>query len=179
MIQKKNIIQKNSSVNLLSNDSSLIFETVSKTLNEAKIIFFAPRIRGTIDELQGDGAGGAKFRDPVMEGASTKHVTSASANDANFDTYISVQIVETNDGNIVQTENWGLLNLSYIIKKNKKANYIHFKIKGSGKIIKELEKNESIDQNLLRYMTVKVKKFDLQANYFTKNGEKEKENNKN
>jgi small subunit ribosomal protein S6 len=89
-------------------------------------------------------------------------------------------IVEKNDGNIVQTENWGLLNLSYIIKKNKKANYIHFKIKGSGKIIKELEKNESIDQNLLRYMTVKVKKFDLQTNYFSKNDEKEKkENNKN
>ena len=84
------------------------------------------------------------------------------------------KIVETNDGNIVQTENWGLLNLSYIIKKNKKANYIHFKIKGSGKIIKELEKNESIDQNLLRYLTVKVKKFDLETNYFSKNDEREK-----
>ena len=90
------------------------------------------------------------------------------------------KIVEINDGNIVQTENWGLLNLSYIIKKNKKANYIHFKIKGTGKIINELEKNESIDQNLLRYMTVKVKKFDLEAKYFSKNDEKEKkENNKN
>ena len=84
------------------------------------------------------------------------------------------KIVEINDGNIVQTENWGLLNLSYIIKKNKKANYIHFKIKGNGKIIKELEKNESIDQNLLRYLTVKVKKFDLEANYFSKNDEGEK-----
>ena len=84
------------------------------------------------------------------------------------------KIVEINDGNIVQTENWGLLNLSYIIKKNKKANYIHFKIKGNGKIINELEKNESIDQNLLRYMTVKVKKFDLEAKYFSKNDEKEK-----
>mgnify|MGYP003322312068 CR=1 FL=1 len=51
------------------------------------------------------------------------------------------KIVEKNDGDIVQTQNWGLLNLSYIIKKNKKGNYIHFKIKGSGKIIKELEKN--------------------------------------
>ena len=89
------------------------------------------------------------------------------------------KIVEKNDGNIVQTENWGLLNLSYVIKKNKKANYIHFKIKGSGKIIKELEKNESIDQNLLRYLTVKVKKFDLEANYFSKKNEKERENNKN
>jgi hypothetical protein len=35
------------------------------------------------------GAGGARFRDPVMEGVATKHVTSASANDANFDTYLA------------------------------------------------------------------------------------------
>ena len=85
------------------------------------------------------------------------------------------KIVEKNKGNIVQTENWGLLNLSYIIKKNKKGNYIHFKIKGSGKIIEELEKNESIDKNLLRYLTIKVKKFDLKTNYFAKKESSEKE----
>ena len=84
------------------------------------------------------------------------------------------KLIEKNDGNIIQTENWGLLNLAYIIKKNKKGNYIHFKIKGNGKIIKELEKNESIDKNLLKYMTVKVKKFDLRTNYFLKNEETEK-----
>jgi len=76
------------------------------------------------------------------------------------------KIVETNDGDIVKTENWGLLNLSYIIKKNKKGNYIHFKFKGAGKIVEELEKNERIDKNLLKYLTVKVKKFDLNTNYF-------------
>ena len=69
--------------------------------------------------------------------------------------------------------------MSYIIKKNKKANYVHFKIKGGGKIIKELEKNESLDQSLLRYMTVKVKKFDLEENYFAKREEKEKKENNN
>ena len=84
------------------------------------------------------------------------------------------KIVEKNSGNIVQTENWGLLNLAYMIKKNKKGNYIHFKIKGNGKVIEELEKNESIDKNLLRYMTIKVKKFDLETNYFSKNEETEK-----
>ena len=88
------------------------------------------------------------------------------------------KIVEKNKGNIVQTENWGLLNLSYIIKKNKKGNYIHFKIKGSGKIIEELEKNESIDKNLLRYLTIKVNKFDLNTNYFTKKEISEKEETK-
>ena len=82
------------------------------------------------------------------------------------------KIVEKFEGNIVKTENWGLLNMSYLIKKNKKGNYIHFKIEGNGKLIAELEKNEKIDKNLLRYLTVKVKKFDLETNYFDK---KEKE----
>ena len=85
------------------------------------------------------------------------------------------KIVEKNDGGIVKLENWGLMNLSYLIKKNKKGNYIHFKIKADGKIISELEKNEKIDKNLLRYLTVKVKKFDLNTDYFKKNEDKEVE----
>jgi len=83
------------------------------------------------------------------------------------------KIVEKLDGDIVKLENWGLMNLSYLIKKNKKGNYIHFKIKADGKVISELEKNEKIDKNLLRYLTVKVKKFDLDTNYFKKNEENE------
>ena len=78
------------------------------------------------------------------------------------------KIVEKNEGEIVQTEDWGLLNFAYDIKKNKKGTYIHFKIKGAGKIIDELEKNESIDKKLLRYLTVKVKNLDLDTNYFAK-----------
>ena len=78
------------------------------------------------------------------------------------------KLIEENKGNLVQTQEWGLLNLSYLIKKNKKGNYIHFKIKGNGDLIKELEKNERIDKNLLRYVTIKVKKFDLKENYFGK-----------
>ena len=77
------------------------------------------------------------------------------------------KIVEKLDGDVVKTENWGLLNLSYIINKNKKGNYIHFKIKGQTKIVSELEKNEKIDKNLLKYMTIRVKKFDLATNYFS------------
>ena len=84
------------------------------------------------------------------------------------------KIVEKNEGEVVKTENWGLLNLSYLIKKNKKGSYIHFKIKGGGKLINELEKNEAIDKKLLRYLTVKVKKFDLDTNYFTKREDDDK-----
>ncbi len=81
------------------------------------------------------------------------------------------KVIESNEGNLLKTEKWGLMNLSYIIKKNKKGNYIHFKIEGSGKTIVELEKVEKIDKNLLRYLTIRVKKIDLDTNYFEKNKE--------
>jgi len=83
------------------------------------------------------------------------------------------KIIEKNDGEIVKTENWGLLNLSYLIKKNRKGSFIHFKIKGDGKVIEQLEKNEAIDKKLLRNLTVRVKKFDLENNYFSKKEELE------
>ena len=84
-------------------------------------------------------------------------------------------LVTKNEGKIVKTENWGLLNLSYLIKRNKKGNYIHFKIEGKGKTIIELEKNEKLDKNLLRYLMVKVKKLDLKTNYFEKKSDEPKE----
>jgi len=90
------------------------------------------------------------------------------------------KIVEKSKGEVVKTEDWGLINLSYLIKKNKKGSFIHFKIKANGKVIEELEKSESIDKKLLRYLTVKVKKLDLETNYFDKKSESEnKENTKN
>ena len=78
------------------------------------------------------------------------------------------KIVEKNKGKVLSTQDWGLLNLSYIIKKNKKGNYIHFKIKADGQAIKDLEKNERIDKNLLKFLTVKVKNHDLETNFFAK-----------
>ena len=87
------------------------------------------------------------------------------------------KIIEKFDGNIVKTEDWGLMQLSYIIKNNKKGNFIHFKLEGYGKMINELEKNEKIDKNLLRYLTVKVKKFDLEENFFNKTEKQDQYNN--
>ena len=84
------------------------------------------------------------------------------------------KIVQKNDGEVVKTENWGLLNLSYLIKKNRKGSYIHFKIKGNGNMIDELEKSEAIDKKLLRYLTIKVKEFDLNSNYFSEKEDAEK-----
>ena len=62
---------------------------------------------------------------------------------------------------------------------NKKGSFIHFKIKGKGNVVNELEKIEAIDKKLLRYLRVKVKKFDLETNFFSKKDENEKKENLN
>ena len=84
-------------------------------------------------------------------------------------------IIEKNEGEIIKIDDWGLLNLSHEINKNKKGNYIHFKLKGSGLTVSELEKNEKIDNNLLRFLTIRVKKFDLDKNYFKQETNSDKE----
>ena len=88
------------------------------------------------------------------------------------------KIVEKLEGDVIKTENWGLLDLSYVISKNKKGNYIHFKIKGKDKIISELEKSEKIDKNLLKFLTIKVKKFDLNTEYFSNKEKSQDSRNK-
>ena len=76
------------------------------------------------------------------------------------------KIIEKNEGKIVKVDDWGLLNLTHKIDKNRKGNYVHFKIEGNGTTVHELEKNEKIDKDLLVFLTVKVKKFNLEESYF-------------
>ena len=75
-------------------------------------------------------------------------------------------IVKNNMGKIMGIENWGFLNFSYPIKKNKRGFYIHFKIEGSGTAVRELENAERIDTGIIRFLTVKVKTLDLKTKYF-------------
>ena len=77
-------------------------------------------------------------------------------------------LIKTNSGEIIKIEEWGLRNLSHQIRSNKKGFYFHIKFNGVGKTISELEKIENIDESLIRYLTVKVKKHDLEKNYFIK-----------
>jgi len=78
------------------------------------------------------------------------------------------EIINSNSGKVLKTEEWGLRNFSHKIKNNKKGFYFHIKIQGNGKTINELEKVENIDQMLIRFLTVKVKKHDLNKVYFEK-----------
>jgi len=77
-------------------------------------------------------------------------------------------LIKKNSGEIVKTEDWGLRTLARRINNNKKGYYFHIKFKGIGKTIVELEKEENIDEKLVRSLTVKVKEHDLKNNFFEK-----------
>ena len=69
-------------------------------------------------------------------------------------------------GKILKTEKWGLISLDNKKKKNKKGIFVHFKMESEGKAIKEIEKQLSIDSNVIRYLTVKYDELDLKNEYF-------------
>ena len=77
-------------------------------------------------------------------------------------------IINKNSGKVLKTEEWGLRILAHKTKNNKKGIYFHIKFEGDSKTIQELERAENIDETLLRFLTVKVKKHDLNINYFEK-----------
>lgn len=65
-------------------------------------------------------------------------------------------LVEANGGKVSKREYWGLRNLAYKIKKNRKGHYVLMNIEGTGATIAELERNMRIHEDVLRYMTVRV-----------------------
>ena len=70
-------------------------------------------------------------------------------------------------GKILKTEKWGLLNLATQINKYKKGIFVHFKFESEKEdSIKLIEKKLSIDNDILRYLTVKYNKLDLEKEYF-------------
>ena len=65
--------------------------------------------------------------------------------------------LEAHSAKIVNEENWGLRELSYSIKKFKKAFYRFFQVETSNSIVKEINKDLNQSENLMRYIFIKVK----------------------
>jgi len=74
-----------------------------------------------------------------------------------------------NTGKILKTEKWGILNLARKIKKNRKGIFIHFKFEGKDTTVSEVEKKIAIDNDVIRYLTVRYNKLDLKKEYFGQN----------
>ena len=68
----------------------------------------------------------------------------------------ATRIVTENQGRVVKTENWGLRTLAYRIAKNRKAHYVMLEIDAPGDVVAELERQTQINEDVIRYMTVRV-----------------------
>jgi small subunit ribosomal protein S6 len=68
----------------------------------------------------------------------------------------ATKIIEDMQGKVVKTETWGLRNLAYRIAKNRKAHYVQLDIDAPAGAVAELERQTSINEDVIRYMTVRV-----------------------
>ncbi len=68
----------------------------------------------------------------------------------------ATRIVEEGKGKVVKTETWGLRSLAYRIAKNRKAHYVLLEIDAPAGVIAELERQTSINEDVIRYMSVRV-----------------------
>ncbi|MBI4526410.1 MAG: 30S ribosomal protein S6 [Deltaproteobacteria bacterium] len=66
------------------------------------------------------------------------------------------KVIEGLDGSVFHTEEWGLRDLSYRIKKQSKGYYILFRYRSSARAVEELERNMKLTDAVLRYLTVRL-----------------------
>lgn len=69
-------------------------------------------------------------------------------------------VVKKEGGSIDKVEYWGLRQLAYKIKKNRKAHYTMMNINVPSEALKEVERQISLNENVLRHISIKVDKFD-------------------
>lgn len=68
----------------------------------------------------------------------------------------ATKIIEDNGGKVVKTETWGLRSLAYKIAKNRKAHYVMLEFEAPGAVVAELERQTQINEDVIRYMTIRV-----------------------
>ncbi len=66
------------------------------------------------------------------------------------------QMIVDNGGQITKTEHWGLKTLSYRMNKNRKGHYVLLNIDGPSAAVLEMERNMRINEDVLRYMSIRV-----------------------
>tara|TARA_B100001175_G_scaffold255744_1_gene223695 strand:- start:297 stop:641 length:345 start_codon:yes stop_codon:yes gene_type:complete len=77
-------------------------------------------------------------------------------------------IINSSSGKVIKIEKWGLLNFAKKIRNYNKGFYIHYKFEGGPETLNEIKKNILIDNSVLRHLTIKYKKLDLEKEYFSK-----------
>ena len=86
----------------------------------------------------------------------------------------ATRIVEEGKGKVVKTETWGLRSLAYRIAKNRKAHYVMLEIDAPAGVVAELERQTSINEDVIRYMTVRVDEHEAGPSVMMRKGDRER-----
>ena len=87
----------------------------------------------------------------------------------------ATKIITDNKGKVVKTEAWGLRSLAYRIAKNRKAHYVMLEIDAPGDVVAELERQTQINEDVIRYMTVKVDEHEAGPTVMMRKGERDRD----
>ena len=68
----------------------------------------------------------------------------------------ATEISEANEGKVTKTETWGLKNLAYKIKRNRKAHFVMLNIEAPAGVVAELERQIAINEDIIRWLTIRV-----------------------
>ena len=86
----------------------------------------------------------------------------------------ATEIVEANQGKVTKTETWGLKNLAYKIKRNRKAHFVMLNIEAPAGVVAELERQTAINEDVIRWMTVKVEEHEAGPSVMMRKNDRER-----
>ncbi|WP_126172748.1 30S ribosomal protein S6 [Altericroceibacterium xinjiangense] len=86
----------------------------------------------------------------------------------------ATEIVEGNEGKVTKTETWGLKNLAYKIDRNRKAHFVLLNIEGPGSVVAELERQNRINEDIIRWITISVEEHEGGPSAMMRKNERER-----
>jgi small subunit ribosomal protein S6 len=87
----------------------------------------------------------------------------------------ATDIVTGRGGRVTKTETWGLRSLAYRIAKNRKAHYVMLEIDAPGDTVAELERQAAINEDIIRYMTVRIEEGEAGPSVMMRKQERDRE----
>lgn len=87
----------------------------------------------------------------------------------------ATKILTDNGGSVVKTETWGLRGLAYRISKNRKAHYVLLDIDAPAAAVAELERQTGLNEDVIRFMTVRVDEHENGPSAMMRRSERDRE----